>query len=183
MIYIMRAPSCAGKSKFVAEHFKPHCVLSSAACRLALFDSDSKTGSGELVALHMKHMMSERLRFGTGYTVIDSKNLKYGECADYLNIAAKFRRPVTIISIDPPSVEELAWRYKQRTGDEADVVQLSNQIKRYYNLMPRFIEASHESSRPDIQFVRINQDWETVHEIQPAGTINGITHYRGGISL
>ena len=62
------------------------------------------------------------------------------------------------ISFEPPSVDVLEARYKQRDTDE--YVDFEKQVARYYSLMPRFQEvAAHDTG---VEFVRIDQDWEIV---------------------
>ncbi|MNE48137.1 hypothetical protein D3C80_1425830 [compost metagenome] len=106
----------------------------------------------------LKNTLEMRLRFGCNYTVINATNLKFGECADYITLAKRFKRQVKFISFDPPPVDVLIERYKQRGSDEH--VDFEKQVTRYHSLLPRFVEASMYDTGIDI--VRINQDWEIV---------------------
>jgi predicted kinase len=149
---------------FAAQHFKSHCVLSSDKFRLMLFDDTSKQNSSELIFDMMKDTLEKRLRFGTNYTVINSTNLKFAECADYLALASKFKRKVKFISFDPPASDVLVARYKQRcleTGASEEVIDIEKQCLRYHSLMPRFIEVAKDDPQA-VDIVRINQDWEII---------------------
>lgn len=164
MIFILRGPGCVGKDTFAAQYFKPHCVLSSDKFRMMLFDDTSKQNSSELIFDMMKDTLEKRLRFGTGYTVINSTNLKFGECVDYVTLAKKFKRKVKFISFDPPEADVLAERYKQRclqTGASDEVIDFEKQCQRYHTLMPRFFEVAQVDPQA-VSIVRINQDWEII---------------------
>lgn len=159
MIFILRGPTCVGKDKFANEHFAANCVLSTDAFRLQLFDDVSKSNNASgMVYELVKSTLEMRLRFGCNYTVINSTNLKFNECADYVALAKKFKRPVKFISFEPPATEVLIERYKQRGTD--DHVDFEQQVKRYYSLLPRFQEVAMYDTGIDL--VRINQDWEIV---------------------
>lgn len=162
VIFILRGPCCVGKDKF-AQQFQPNCVLSTDQFRLMLFDDTSKQNSSLHVMEMMKNTLEMRLRFGTNYTVINSSNLKYGDCADYISLAKRFGRPVKFISFDPPDVSVLQERYKQRCEEfniAAEPIDIETQVERYYRLMPRFIEIA--DTTPNVEFVRLDQDWEII---------------------
>lgn len=159
VIFILRGPNCVGKDKFANEHFAANCVLSTDAFRLQLFDDTSKANNGSAMVYELlKNTLEMRLRFGCNYTVINSTNLKFGECADYITLAKRFKRTVKFISFDPPPVDVLIARYKQRDTDEH--VDFEKQVARYHSLLPRFQEVAMYDT--GIELVRINQDWEIV---------------------
>lgn len=159
MIFILRGPNCVGKDRFAEAHFKPNCVLSTDAFRLQLFDDTSKANNASAMVYELiKNTLEMRLRFGCNYTVINSTNLKFHECGDYIALGKRFRRTIKFISFEPPAVDVLVERYKQR--DTEEFVDFEKQVARYYSLMPRFLEASYYDA--NIEFVRINQDWEIV---------------------
>lgn len=159
MIFILRGPTCVGKDRFADAHFQPHCVLSTDAFRLQLFDDTSKANNASAMVYELiKNTLEMRLRFGCNYTVINSSNMKFHECGDYIALGKRFRRTVKFISFDPPPVDVLVERYKQRDTDEH--VDFEKLCTRYYTLMPRFQEAANYDA--NIEFVRINQDWEIV---------------------
>lgn len=159
MIFILRGPNCVGKDRFAEAHFKSNCVLSTDDFRLRLFDDTSKANNASAMVYELiKNTLEMRLRFGCNYTVINSTNLKFHECGDYLALAKRFKRTVKFISFDPPPVDVLEARYKQRDTDE--YVDFEKQVARYYSLMPRFQEvAAHDTG---VEFVRIDQDWEII---------------------
>lgn len=159
MIFILRGPNCVGKDRFADAHFQSNCVLSTDDFRLRLFDDTSKQNNASAMVYELiKNTLEMRLRFGCNYTVINSSNLKFHECGDYLALAKRFKRTVKFISFDPPSVDVLRARYAKRDIDEP--VDFEKQCTRYYTLMPRFQEAAKYDT--GVEFVRINQDWEIV---------------------
>lgn len=161
MIFIIRGPSCSGKDTFVNQHFKDHCVLTRDQFRLALFDDVNEQNKSDLVTEYMQHTLELRLRFGTGYTVINSTNLRYADISGVLSLAKKFGRKVSVISIDPPSLEELIRRNEVRVaGAKRTNSSLEKHIMKYYSFMPRFVEVAEYD--PDFTFTRINQSWEVV---------------------
>lgn len=164
MIFILRGPACVGKDTFANLHFKPNCILSADQFRMMLFDDMSKSNSSPLVFDLMKNTLEMRLRFGCNYTVINSTNLKFGECADYMALAQKFSRKVKFISFEPPAVDVLKLRYKQRCherGVTPEAIDIDQQVGRYHSYMPRFLEVASDDPGA-MEIVRINQDWEII---------------------
>lgn len=124
-----------------------------------MFDDTSKANNSSAMVYELvKKTLEMRLRFGCNYTVINSTNMKFSECGDYLALANRFRRTVKFISFDPPPVDVLVERYKQRDTDE--YVDFEKQCARYYTLMPRFQEAA--MCEANVEFVRIDQDWKII---------------------
>lgn len=163
MIFIIRGTSCSGKDTFIEKHFKEHCVLSSDKFRLMLIDNMKDQSKNGVVFENIKHILEQRLRFGVAYTVINATNLKYKDCQDYFDLAERFGENVTVISIDPPSLEVLFERSKNR-GSLGGLEVPNEVIERHYNSyftsMDRFIEVTGKSDK--FSFVRINQDWDFV---------------------
>lgn len=161
MIYVMRGTNASGKSTFAHGHFKNHTILSSDKLRLMLFDDVTEQKTSEVVFEQLKQMLELRLRYGVAYTVMDATHLRYADVDPYVQLARKFGREVTVISLDPPPLEELVQRAKQYpAGAKATLESLTRHTNRYHNSIPRFEEVANEHW--DFNFKRITQDWGLV---------------------
>lgn len=162
MIYVMRGTNASGKDTFVKQHFMPHTVLSSDQLRLQLFDNVCEQRTSEVVFDMLKQMLELRLRYGVAYTVMNATHLRYADVEPYVQLARKFGREVTLISIDPPPLEELVRRSKlYPAGAKASVESLTKHINRYHNSLPRFEEVASECW--DFNFKRLNQNYEVIN--------------------
>jgi predicted kinase len=125
-----------------------------------LCGSVREQSKNKIVFDKIKEFLDFRLSCGVKYTVIDATNLRFNEVRDYLDIAGKYHTPVTIISIDPPSVEELRRRTLKR-GNEGGLVTpfdiLEKHHERYYSQMNSFIK---NEITLNYKFVRVGQDLE-----------------------
>jgi predicted kinase len=163
MIFLMRGTSCSGKDRFISHHFKDHCVLSSDKFRLMFLDSVEDQSKNQFIHEYVQSAVEIRLRFGTSYTVVNATNLKFKDCVVYLELAKKFGKNVTIISIDPPGTDVLIERSVNRglegglrTPDDV----IHRHVNSYYSGIERFIEAQSEYT--NYKFIRIDQDWEVI---------------------
>lgn len=162
MLYIIRGTSCSGKDTFINKNFDEHCVLSSDKIRLLLTNDMKDQSKNKMVFEYLKHTLELRLTNGCFYTVINATNLKYRDVDDYVQMAKKLGFPVTVISIDPPSLEELYRRSKER-GENGGLFVPDEVIFRHYNTyyeaIPRFMELANDG---EFKFVRVNQKGELV---------------------
>ena len=117
MLFIMRGTSCSGKGTFVKQHFAPHCVLSSDWYRQVLTNDVENQQQNGLVFDKIRDILEIRLKNRVPYTVIDATNLRMKSVKEFLDLAEKFGEKVTVISIAPPSVDELAVRSSKRAAE------------------------------------------------------------------
>lgn len=163
MIFLIRGTSCSGKDRFCDAYFPEHTVLSSDKIRLLLLNDMKDQSKNAIVFEHLRHVLELRLRFGTPFTVVNATNLKFKDVTEYIDLAEKYGTDVTVISIDPPSVEELIARRDKRVSEGGLYVPdevFSKHHAAYYNCMDRFIEA--ESQYSNFKFVRVDQTLEIV---------------------
>lgn len=165
MVFIIRGTSCSGKDTFINKYFAPHTVLSSDMIRLQLFNNMKDQSKNKIVFEHLRHVLEMRLAFGAPYTVVNATNLKTKDVREYLDIANKLGADVTIISIDPPAIEELIRRSDQRElngglGIPDEVFQ--RHVPSYWNSMPAFEEMAKKG---EFKWIRIGQDEEICDEI------------------
>lgn len=164
MIYVMRGTNASGKDRFVTANFMPHTVLSSDQMRLQLFDDVTEQKTSEIVFEQLKQMLELRLRYGVNYTVMNATHLRYADVDPYVQLARKFGHEVTVISIDPPPLDELVRRTKlYPAGAKATVETLTKHLNRYENSIPRFEEVAAQNWY--FNFKRITQDWELVDAV------------------
>lgn len=163
MIFIIRGTSCSGKDTFIEQHFKDHCVLSSDKFRLMLLDNMKDQTKNNFIFDMMHDVLEQRLRFGVAYTVINATNLKFKDCQVYFELAERFNENITVISIDPPEIDELFKRSRVR-GNLGGLEVPEDVIERHHNSyfasMDRFIEVASVNDK--VSFIRIDQDWEFV---------------------
>lgn len=163
MIFLIRGTSCSGKDTFCDKHFPPHTILSSDQIRLLLTNDMKDQSKNTFVFDHLRLVLETRVRFGTPFTVVNATNLKFKDIVQYIDIADKYGKSVTVISIDPPEVDELIKRMVLRAakgGLAVPVEVLQKHHASYYNSMDRFKEA--ESEYANYKFVRIDQEWNIV---------------------
>lgn len=165
MIFLIRGTSCSGKDTFISKHFPEHTVLSSDKFRMMLFNDVLDQSKNQIMFEHLRNVLELRMQFGCPFTVINATNLKFKDCRPYFDLADKFHQGVTVISIDPPSVDELDRRSTERGmagGLHVPRGVLERHFTSYYNCMPRFIEAMRMSSA--YVFIRVGQDGEIINE-------------------
>lgn len=165
MIFLIRGTSCSGKDTFCDKHFPSHTVLSSDQIRLQLLNDMKDQTKNAIVFDHLRLLLDMRIRFGSPFTVVNATNLKFKDIHAYLDIAQTYGEEVTVISIDPPSVDELVRRMEKRSSEgglEIPVSVLEKHHDSYFNCMDRFVEATEMYS--NYAFVRIDQEWNIVND-------------------
>lgn len=165
MIFIMRGASNSGKDTFCKEHFESHCVISSDELRLKYLNNINDQTMNQFIFDKVREILSDRLRFGCSYTVINATNLKLKDCKDYLDIADEYGAGITFISIDPPEdTGVLIERGKNRVAGASvpeDVI--LRHVQTYWSQKRSFEDLAISNS--NIKWIRISQDWEVVDEI------------------
>lgn len=163
MIFLIRGTSCSGKDTFCATHFPSHTVVSSDQIRLLLTNDMKDQSKNSFVFDHLRLVLETRVRFGTPYTVVNATNLKFKDIVQYIELADKYGKGVTVISIDPPEVDELVKRMTLRAangGLAVPVAVLQKHHASYFNSMERFKDA--ENDYANYKFIRISQEWDIV---------------------
>lgn len=166
MIFIMRGTSCSGKDTFIQKYFEPHTVLSSDWYRRVLTNEIGNQQQNGLVFNLIYDILEKRLKNRLPYTVMNSTNLKMKDASRAIELAKNYGERVSVISIDPPSLEELVRRSTERAkagGLYVPEEVLERHWKGYYNSLLGFMEAE-KSSFGQLNFIRMNQEHNLVNE-------------------
>lgn len=161
MLFIMRGASCSGKDSFIKKNFTDHTVLSSDWYRKVLTNDESNQQQNGLVFDTMRQILEIRLKNRVPYTVINATNLKMKSISEFMVLARKFGEKVTVISIDPPTVEELHRRSCGRSengGLYVPLEVLQRHHDSYFNSLVGFEKYAQDNS-DSFSFVRIDQDY------------------------
>lgn len=167
MLFIMRGTSCSGKDTLIEKHFEAHTVLSSDWYRKVLTNDITNQQQNGIVFDTIHKLVEARLKNRLPYTVLNATNLKMKSSSDVLDIAEKYGENVTVISIDPPEVEELIRRSKARSEAGGLYVPedvLKRHYDTYYAAMPAFMERAMKSVDNEFTFIRIDQNGNVVEE-------------------
>jgi predicted kinase len=100
------------------------------------------------------------------YTVYDATNLRIRDATAILNLAKKHKTPVTIISIEPPSIDELKRRNLERNEKTGFLIPehvFDSHHARYYNCIDQFHKEAVYNRL--VTFVEIDQNYEVINEI------------------
>lgn len=170
MLFIMRGTSCSGKDTFIKQHFGGECsphVLSSDRFREILFGSiETRHNQNEAVFRTMYEILEHRISSRVQWTVLNSTNLKLSNCNKAINICKKYKTPYTIISIEPPKVDELYERSVNRSLHGGLFVPrdvLERHYETYRNNTQYFIEEAVNSKL--CSFIEIDQSHEVLKHV------------------
>lgn len=160
-VIIMRGTSNSGKSSLLeSAMFDSHDIISSDELRGVLFGDKSYQRSNDKVFAMVRGILKERLINKVDFTFMDSTNLGVSEINSTLEICERFGAEVFIISIEPPSLEELITRNKKRmvTLGSVDVPEhvLVKHRDRYYNCTPDLVK--HIRGFKRVSFYEIRQE-------------------------
>jgi predicted kinase len=168
MLFLMRGTSCSGKGTLIKKHFEPHTVLSSDWYRQVLTNDITNQQQNGLVFQTIDQLLEHRLKNRLPYTVIDATNIKLKSAAGPLELAEKYGEKVTVISIDPPELNELIRRSEQRASEGGLYVPeevLHRHWEGYWTSMPAFIERAAKGNDNEFTFIRIDQNYDVVQEL------------------
>ena len=167
MLFIMRATSCSGKDRFIDIHFhNRNHVLSSDDFREILLGDRASQQQNTVVFDTIHSILETRFINRVSWTVLNATNLRIKDCNKTIELCKKYGIPFTVISIQPPTVEELILRNQKRASqgglDIPDNV-FSRHVERYYNNLSNFhLEANNN---PLCKFIEIDQDYKVKDEI------------------
>lgn len=167
MIFLMRATTCSGKSTFIQQHFtNKNSVFSSDDFReMVCGDRQSQQFNKRVFEL-MHDAIDFRLANRAEYTVYDATNLRIRDASAIIELSKKHQMPITVISIQPPSEDELKLRNKLRqheTGFYVPETVISKHLHRYEECMGPFIDEAMNNLL--MKFVEIDQDYEVIREV------------------
>jgi predicted kinase len=165
MIFIMRGTSCSGKDTFISKHFPvEHTVLSSDKIRLMLMNNCTDQTKNQIVFDLLRNILRTRTEMGVPFTVVNATNLKYKDCRGYVELANEYHQDVTVISIRPPSVEELYERSLLRSQSGGLFVPkeaLERHHKSYFDSLESFKDRANAG---EFTFIEIDQDYEVIDD-------------------
>lgn len=167
MIFLMRATTCSGKSTFIKHHFtNPSSVFSSDNFREMVCGDRQSQQFNKRVFDVMHDIIDFRLANKAQYTVYDATNLRIRDASAIIEMSKKHHTPITVISIVPPSEEELLRRNRLRAHETGFFVPegvISKHLHRYDECMePYLVEARNNML---MKFVEIDQDYEVIREV------------------
>jgi len=167
MIFLMRGTTCSGKDTFIAKHFtEDSAIFSSDKFRKMLCGDVHVQQFNNQVFKTMHEIIEFRIANRVDYTVYNATNLKIKDASSIIELAKKYQCPVTIISIQPPSKEELHKRNKKRHMEEGFLIPdnvIEKHFDRYDNCMQAFVDEAYNNSL--VKLIEIDQDYEVVREI------------------
>lgn len=128
----MRGTSNSGKSTFVKTYFPDHVVISSDALRLQLTDSSSNQTINRQVFKMINEILETRILAGCPLTVIDATNLRFRDLKEYDDLARRYGKQLVVLSIVPPSLDDLMLRNTLRYSlDVRNVLMNINILERH----------------------------------------------------
>lgn len=167
MIFLMRGTSCSGKDTFIEKHFNDDsAIFSSDKFRKMLTGDIHVQQFNDKVFEVMHNIMDFRLANKAEYTVYNATNLRVRDASNVIELSKKHQCPITVISIIPPSLEELKARNQKRfdeTGFFIPETVFEKHHDRYYNCMDAFLEEAYNNNL--MKFIEIDQDYEVMREI------------------
>lgn len=157
MLFIMRGTSCSGKDTFINQRFPDSTnVISSDFFRQMLFGDISNQRNNDEVFAHMHGILEKRLISKVEWTVLNATHLRLRDMQPAIELCKKYHTPFTILSIQPPSIEELKERNEKRaieTGFKVPEYVLERHHERYFACMPTIVqEASYNKLCSLIEF-------------------------------
>ena len=167
MIFLMRGTSCSGKYTFIERHFKEEtAIFSSDKFRMMMTGDIHVQQFNNRVFEVMHNIIDFRLANKAQYTVYNATNLRIRDASSIIELSKKHHSPVTVISIVPPSLEELKKRNNNRRAISGFYVPeeiIEKHYDRYFNCIEPFLEEAHNNTL--MKFVEIDQDYGVVNEI------------------
>jgi protein phosphatase len=120
----------SGKSTFAARCFHPTEVLSSDAARAMVSDDEGDQTASAAAFAVLRFIATRRLSRGR-LTVVDATNVQRRHRAEFLRLAARFRRPAVALVFDLPLEVCLERnRSRPRMVEEAAVIEQWHDLAR-----------------------------------------------------
>lgn len=170
MIIIMRATSCSGKGTFIKAQFGDDMVnhvLSSDNFREMLFGTKTEQRKNHVVFEKIHEVLEHRLSDRVPLTILDSTHLRFKDCAEVVELSKKFHTPIMVISIQPPTLDDLKRRNKKRqveTGFFVPETVLEKHYNRYFNAIDPFIKEAIYNDY--FKFTELDQDYNVVRVVE-----------------
>ncbi len=166
MLFIMRGASCSGKDTLISKVFpnKNH-VLSSDNFREMLVGDISSQQHNARVFEMIHEILDNRLANRVNWTVLNATHLRIRDIAVPIELCKRYKVPFTIISIEPPSINELMARNEKRhlqTGQLIPESVLDRHVNRYYDAMDPFLREARYN--PLCTFVEIDQNEKVIRD-------------------
>lgn len=166
----MRGTSCSGKDTFIKQHFEdPQTsshVISSDRFREMMFGTPVIQRYNKQVFDVLYQVLESRISSHVKWTVYNATNLKMSDCNKAIEICKKYRVPYTIISISPPTIDELHHRSLERRdygGLYIPESVLEKHYHNYYNNMQYFVEEAVNSKLCSL--IEIDQDYQVIKRV------------------
>ncbi|MDX1532693.1 MAG: AAA family ATPase [Nitrosopumilaceae archaeon] len=169
MIIIMRGTSCSGKDTFVYKEFEgfENHILSSDNFREMLFGTKTEQRKNRLMFDTMYEILEHRLSCRVPMTVVNSTNLRFKDIERVLELSKKYHTPIMVISIQPPTLDELKRRNKKRcnnTGFFVPETVLEKHYNRYFAAIDPFIKEAIYND--NFRFTEIDQEYNVIRVIE-----------------
>lgn len=166
MLFIMRGPSCSGKDTLINKVFpnQNHVLSSDRFREMLVGDINSMQNSPRVFSL-IYDILESRFANRVNWTVLNATHLRIKDIARPIELCKKYNVPFTVISIEPPSIEELAERSEHRramTGHNVPVSAIERHWNRYYNAMDPFLQEARYN--PLCTFVEIDQEERVIRD-------------------
>lgn len=167
MIFLMRGTTCSGKDRFIEQHFNDDtAIFSSDKFRKMLCGDVHVQQFNNRVFETMQNIIDFRVANRVDYTVYNATNLKIKDASKMIELSKKHRTPMTIISIQPPELDELYRRNKKRFSEQGFLIPdhvIESHSRRYYDCMAPFEDEAKNNVL--VKFIEIDQDYEVLREI------------------
>jgi len=167
MLFIMRGTSCSGKDTFINDHFPDRLnVLSSDDFRQMMYGSVHEQRHNDKVFKTMYEIMELRFQHKAEWTVLNSTNLRIRDIQKPIELCKKYHVPFTILSIQPPELEELKRRNNQRSLETGFFVPenvLERHRDRYFNALEPFIQEA--ANNIHCTLIEVDQDEKVLKHV------------------
>lgn len=141
MLVLMRGTSCSGKGTYCANNFKEASVLSSDKFRVMLAGSLNCQKYNKRVFEMIHECVKTRIENRVPLTVVDATHMSIKDIRFYLDLQKLWKFRIAVISIKPPSIDELIRRRDQRIGGAmVPDDKLKLMIERYESCKPSFLK-------------------------------------------
>lgn len=145
MLYILRGTSCSGKDTF-CRNFSDDAVISSDKFRVMLTGSVNQQRVNRRVFELIHEVVQSRVEERVKYTVVNATHLSIKDIRFYLDLQKIWKFKIKVISIIPPSINELIKRRDNRIeGSLTPNSVLMKHLERYENCKPAFINEENKN--------------------------------------
>jgi predicted kinase len=168
----MRGTSCSGKGTFIKNNFgneSSNHVLSSDNFREMLCGTATEQTQNKIVFDTIRLVLENRLKNRVPLTIIDATHIRFKDCQDVIELSLKYHTPIMVISLKPPSIEDLKSRNFDRMKETGFFVPegvLEKHYHRYTASMAPFIKEAMFNEY--FKFTEIDQDYNVVLFVEGA---------------